>query len=150
MLLNNKWVRYLVIVLVAGGLGAIAALELRPLPPATVVEKRVEGKKETVVVERVVTKTVKPDGTVTETTTEKAKSQVVDTRKSERKEKTAVFRPKTTYSLDLRYLPAISEPPSFRHMDVTIGRRLGDSNTWVTAGYDVKHGQVTLGLRYEL
>ncbi len=131
--------------------GILTSEQLRPEPEAIVVTEQVlvEGKREVVTVERVVTRTIKPDGTVVEKTRDKAKVAKTESKKAERKEVKVTQPAKAKYSLGVQYLPSLTEPPSARDLEVTAGARLGNTNAWATAGYDVKHNQVSIGLRYE-
>jgi hypothetical protein len=101
---------------------------LKPTPePIVKVERVVEqGKKEVVVVEKVKERIVKPDGSTTP----------IEPKKSQ-------------YSLDIQYLPSLTEPPSTRDVAAILGYRVGTSRVWVTTGYEAKYNQLTVGLRYE-
>ncbi len=129
----------------AAGFGTSESLHREP--ETLVVTETAEAKKETVYVERIVTKTTKPDGTVVERQEDRSQAKV-ETSKTERTVKLSAPA-KTRYSLDLRYLPSLSDAPSSRDVDVQVGYRIGDSNAWLTTGYSVKHNQVSVGLRYE-
>jgi hypothetical protein len=139
---NLKW--YVLTLLVGLGLGAWVSYKLLPAPEPVVVERVVEGKREVVTVEKTVEKIVKPDGTVIERTKENAKTD-----KKETTAKAPVLVPKASYSLGLNYLPSVSAPPSWRDVELTAGARLGQSDAWAIVEYDVKHKQVSLGIRYE-
>ncbi len=121
----------------------------RPAEPQIVVQKVVEeGKKETVYVDRIVTKTIKPDGTVIEVQHDKTQTTKQESHKQAEKPR-VVLVPKSKYSLDISYLPSLRELPSYQHVALQAGFRLGESNAWLTSGYDVKYKQISVGLRYE-
>ncbi len=138
--------KYLLIGLVGAGIGALVAVKVRPLPPPTVVEKIVQGKREIVQVDRTTERTTKPDGTIQEKIVEKRHVDKTETRREVPK---VVFQLKSQYSLELQYLPSLSEAPTWRHSAVVAWARIGQSDWWVTAGYSVKYNQLTLGIRYE-
>jgi hypothetical protein len=128
----------------AGGL----ALQSEPEPQVIVQKVVQEGKKETVFVDKIVTRIVKPDGTVIERQHDKQQTTKQETVKRSEKP-VVVLSNRTKYSLDVSYLPSLRELPSSRDVEVDVGYRLGQSNAWLTTGYSVKYNQVSLGIRYE-
>jgi len=129
-----------------------------------VVEKEVKGETQIVYKDRVVTvtKTVKPDGTTTETTRteEKSKDETKTTEKTEVAKEESGNRTETpvssNYSLGVSYvavirsyndlLPGLS--PSVSNIQITAGRRLlGD--LWLDIGVAPVGGVYSLGVSFK-
>ncbi len=150
LLLSKSWFRFILNSLVSFALG-FGASEIRRDPEPIVVDRVVETQGKTVVVEKIVTKTIKPDGTVVEQVREREKTAEVKTRKEEHKSlpPPPSLHPTSQYSLDLRYQPAFDRAPSWKDSQVVVGARLGSTGLWGTIGYDLKYKQVSIGIRYE-
>ncbi len=150
LLLSKPWFRFILNSVVSFALG-FGASEIRRDPEPIVVDRVVETQGKTVIVEKIVTKTIKPDGTVIEKVQEKQKTAEVKTAKQEHKSLPTPLplRPATQYSLDLRYQHAFDRAPSWKDSQVVAGARLGSTNLWGTVGYDLKYKQVSVGIRYE-
>ena len=120
-------------------------------PEPILIEHKQEVKKEIEIVERIVTKTVKPDGTVVEKTIEREKSTKEES-KSFDKERIppGVFTErKPQYSLSLSYLPSLDVKPSIKDVEIEAGFRVSSSNVWLTTGSNVKYNQFSVGVRYD-
>lgn len=122
-------------------------------------EKRIEvaGRERVVIRDRIVTvtRTVQPDGTVTETTRteEKSKEKEKESEQvaTETKEASKVGPGASHYSLGLLYRPAFGTAlgrPDFSQVGIEAGVRvLGPA--WIQLGIDGRR-EVTLGVRVEL
>lgn len=148
LLLKRAW-PYLVCL----ALGFATCWYTRPATvcPATV-DETVQSqtmKREVVTVDRIVTRTVKPDGTVVERQEDKQQTLHQDKVKTDTEVQVAVTPSRTRYSLGLDYLPSFSVSPSWRDTQLEAGARLGDSDAWAIGGYDFKYKQAFIGLRYE-
>ncbi len=123
-------------------LGAAGAWYLAPGPQACPAIGKL-AQSQTTSVQHVVTKTTKPDGTTVVRQEDKQVEQ-------EHTQSSPTPSPsKSKYSLGLDYMPSFDTKPSLRDFRLEAAARLGDLNLWGVSGYDIKHNQVSLGLRYE-
>lgn len=90
--------------------------------------------------------TQEPDGTVITETKEEENTTKENT---ESTDKPLTVKRKPKYSVDVSYLPSLTDKPSIKDVEVEAGFRLNDSDAWVTSGYDVKHNQLKIGVRVE-
>lgn len=119
--------------------------------PDTVVKTETAVKEVEKVVTKTVTKVVKvPDGTVTtETTTETTANKTEITNKNTPSQPVArlpAASPK--YSAQIDWTPRL-ELDAYKPTGVGFGRRLGETNAWVEAGYSWRTKEVTAGFRVE-
>lgn len=135
------------------GFGTSEAVHKDPEPITIerMVERQVEAKREAQTVRHLVTRTTRPDGTVTERVEDKAQTVKAE-RKATAKSAEHVSVPTparlSRYGLGLQYMPAL-RAPSWRDTRVEVSARLGDSSLWATGAYDIQHKQAAIGLRFE-
>jgi len=133
LLLN--WRLWACLLLVA--VGGVAGWKLKPVPSPVV---------QTVDVEKVVTRTVvvekRPDGTVTETTT--------DSTSESKSNSTIPARPSLPiYSVAATASMLLSDPSRKPDISIMAYRRFGDTNAWGGVGYSQYNKAVLIGVRVD-
>lgn len=143
----HRWVLYVAFILAAGAAGYYqgkGTAEVRVVEHAA--KTLIEYKDRIVTV----TKTIRPDGTVTETTKTEDREKSVDSTVTDKS--TVTIPVASNYSLGVRYQSAyfelisqaISNP--YKGLEVSAGRRILGP-LWLEVGAGIE--RITLGVRYE-
>ena len=118
----------------------------------TKLNKQVNEKVDTVVVEKIVE--VDKDGTtrtidrVTDTSKE-TDIEIVEEEKEIEIEEKIVEKKATKKNFAVTISTPLSIDPQVTDFEITAGTRLLNSNFWLEGGYDLKHEEIKVGVRFE-